>query len=428
MALAPIEQALAAIARGGFAVVVDDENRENEGDLIMAADRVTPEAIAFLVRHTSGVICASLTGERLDALDLPQMVERNGESMRTAFTVSVDASTGVSTGISAADRALTIRRLADPAAVAGDFVRPGHIFPLRARPGGVLTRPGHTEAAVDLARLAGCAPAGILCEIVNDDGTMARLPDLTVFAERHGLPLVSIADLIAHRRRTEILVRRVSTARLPTRHGDLTAHVYESLLDGVEHMAVTLGHPERDAAPLVRLHSECLTGDVFGSARCDCGDQLDKALAAIAREGSGAVVYLRGHEGRGIGLGRKLAAYALQDRGRDTVQANQDLGLPVDGRDYLAGAHILRDLGIGRVRLMTNNPAKPAALADLGLAVERVALPPAVTPFNRRYLTAKRDVLGHAIEVTGAVAGEVTGPAEAKPAAVHRTTGRIAAA
>jgi len=420
MALAPIEQALSAIARGGFAVVVDDETRENEGDLIMAADRVTPEAIAFLVRHTSGVVCASLTGERLDALDLPQMVERNGESMRTAFTVSVDARAGVSTGISAADRALTIRLLADPAAVAGDFVRPGHIFPLRARSGGVLARPGHTEAAVDLARLAGCAPAGILCEIVNDDGTMARLPQLTVFAGRHGLPLVSIADLIAYRRRTETLVRRVSTARLPTRHGDFTAHVYESLLDGVEHMALTLGRPEQDAAPLVRVHSECLTGDVFGSARCDCGDQLDKALAAIAREGSGAVVYLRGHEGRGIGLGRKLAAYALQDQGRDTVQANQDLGLPVDGRDYLAGAHILRDLGIGRVRLMTNNPAKPAALADLGLAVEPVALPPAVTPFNRRYLTAKRDVLGHAIEVKE--------PADAKPAAVYRTTGRIAAA
>lgn len=398
MALAPIEEAISAIAQGRFAVVVDDEDRENEGDLIMAADRVTPEAIAFMVRHTSGVICASLTGDRLDALALPQMVARNAESMRTAFTVSVDARAGVSTGISAADRSATIRKLADPAAVADDFVRPGHIFPLRCVPGGVLARPGHTEAAVDLARLAGRAPAGILCEIVNDDGTMARLPQLAAFAERHGLPLVSIADLIAHRRRTDMLVRRVSSARLPTRYGDFTAHVYASALDGVEHMALTLGRPERERAPLVRLHSECLTGDVFGSLRCDCGDQLDRSLARIAREGAGAVVYMRGHEGRGIGLGRKLEAYALQEQGRDTVQANRDLGLPVDGRDYLAGVHILRDLGIHRLRLLTNNPDKQRSLQDLGLTVfERVPLPAEPNPHNRTYLATKRDALGHAI-------------------------------
>lgn len=419
MAFAPIEPALKTIAQGGFVVVVDDENRENEGDLILAADCATPEALAFMVRHTSGVVCAALTGERLDALDLPQMTARNGESMRTAFTVTVDARNGVSTGISAADRALTIRKLADPAATAGDFVRPGHIFPLRARNGGVLVRPGHTEAAVDLARSAGRAPAGILCEIVNDDGSMARLPQLAAFAERHGLPLISIADLAAYRRRAEILVRRVSSARLPTRHGDFTAHVYKSLIDGTEHMALTLGRPERAVAPLVRLHSECLSGDVFGSVRCDCGAQLDQALARIAAEGAGVLVYLRDHEGRGIGLSAKIAAYALQDAGRDTVQANRDLGLPVDGRDYLAGGHILRDLGIDRVRLLTNNPAKLTALATLGVSAERAPLPTVPTPHNRRYLATKRDVLGHDINLDRR---EELAPRSSNPAGPARLT------
>lgn len=425
MAFGHIELALKTIARGGFVVVVDDENRENEGDLILAADCATPEALAFMVRYTSGVVCAALTGERLDRLDLPQMTARNGEAMRTAFTVTVDARDGVSTGISAADRALTIRKLADPAAAADDFVRPGHIFPLRARDGGVLVRPGHTEAAVDLARLAGRGPAGILCEIVNDDGSMARLPQLTAFAERHGLPLISIADLVACRRRSEILVRRVSSARLPTRHGDFIAHVYKSLIDGTEHVALTLGRPERAAAPLVRLHSECLSGDVFGSARCDCGAQLDQALARIAAEGTGVLVYLRDHEGRGIGLSAKIAAYALQDAGRDTVQANRDLGLPVDGRDYLAGAHILRDLGVDRVRLLTNNPAKLTALAALGVSADRTPLPTPPTPHNRRYLTTKRDALGHDIDLDwreGLDAGPVF---PANPPRPDRQNGRL---
>lgn len=400
MSLNSIEDALSAIAAGKFAVVVDDENRENEGDLIMAADLASPEAIAFMVRHTSGVICAALTGDALDRLRLPLMVADNRESMRTAYTITVDAAAGISTGISAADRAHTIRLLADPASGPADFNRPGHIFPLRYAEGGVLRRPGHTEAAVDLARLAGRASAGILAEIVNDDGSMARLPQLIDFARRHHLAVISIADLIAHRLRHDGPVARVASARLPTRHGTFTTHAYRCTLTGVEHLALTMGDPTAEPAPLVRVHSECLTGDALGSRRCDCGDQLNLALATIAQRGRGIVVYLRDQEGRGIGLANKIRAYGLQDGGADTVDANLRLDLPADDRDYTIAAHILRDLGISALRLITNNPAKRAALEAAGLTVtERVAQPTAIHADNRAYLTTKQERLGHLLLV-----------------------------
>jgi 3,4-dihydroxy 2-butanone 4-phosphate synthase/GTP cyclohydrolase II len=405
MALTNIEDALRAIARGSMAAVVDDEDRENEGDLIMAAELATPEALAFMVRHTSGVICVALPAERLAALQLPLMVADNADAMKTAFTITTDYRHGTSTGISAHDRALTIRALVDPAAAAQDFSRPGHIFPLRAAARGVLQRPGPTEAAVDLARLAGLRPGGVLCELVNEDGTMSRRPQLEQFAARHGLPLISIADLIAYRKRTEQLVRRVSTARIPTRHGEFIAHSYETDIDGNEHVALVMGEPDKRGDVLVRLHSECLTGDVFGSLRCDCGAQLDNALARIAREGCGVVVYLRGHEGRGIGLARKLCAYALQDRGRDTVQANLELGLAVDARDYSAGAQILLDLGVASMRLMSNNPSKFSAIASHGLIIsKRVPLLTEPTAENRRYLDTKQAKLGHLLELHQAAA------------------------
>lgn len=400
MAFATIEEALAAIARGEFVVVVDDEGRENEGDLIMAAEKVTPEAIAFMVRHTSGVICTALPGERLDALRLPLMVAENQESLRTAFTISVDLRLGTTTGISAADRAATVRALVDPAITADDLNRPGHIFPLRAVEGGVLRRPGHTEATVDLARLAGLKPGGILCEIVKDDGSMARLPDLRRFADDHGLKLISIADLIDWRKRKEPLVRQLSRARLPTRHGEFTAIAYESLLDGLHHIALVRGDVMGRQDVLVRVHSECLTGDIFGSTRCDCGAQLDLALQRISQAGSGVVVYLRGHEGRGIGLGHKLSAYALQDRGRDTVEANLDLGLPADARDYTIGAQILSDLGITTMKLLTNNPAKFDGIADFGLHIsQRVPLVTEPVAENLSYLRTKQERMGHLLDL-----------------------------
>jgi 3,4-dihydroxy 2-butanone 4-phosphate synthase/GTP cyclohydrolase II len=400
MAFRPIEEAIDAVARGEMVVVVDDADRENEGDLIMAAEMVTPEALGFMVRHTSGVICAPIEGSRLDELQLPQMVADNTEGHRTAFTVSVDAKGGTTTGISAADRCTTIRALIDRATGAEDLARPGHIFPLRYRDGGVLKRAGHTEAAVDLARLAGLTPAGVLAEIVNDDGTMARLPDLDRFASRHGLVLVSIADLIRYRRQREKLVRRVSEARIPTRHGDFTAYVFESLLDGAEHLAFVRGDVAGQPEVLVRVHSECLTGDVFGSMRCDCGFQLELALARIAAEGQGVLVYLRGHEGRGIGLGHKLRAYRLQDEGRDTVEANLELGFPIDSREYGIGSQILVDLGVSTMRLMTNNPAKYGGIEGYGLQiVERVPLATEPNDENIAYLRTKQQKLGHLLDI-----------------------------
>jgi 3,4-dihydroxy 2-butanone 4-phosphate synthase/GTP cyclohydrolase II len=396
---ASIEDAVAAMARGEIIVVVDDEDRENEGDLIMAAEAATPEAITFFVRHTSGVICAPLTGERLDELDIPLMVRDNTESHRTAFTYSVDYVHGTSTGISAADRSATIRALIDPATKPVDLARPGHIFPLRYSEGGVLKRAGHTEAAVDLARLAGMDPAGVLCEIVNDDGTMARVPDLIEFCKEHGLLMVTIAQLIKYRRQNEKLVRRIAEARIPTPWGDFTSYVYESVLDGEQHVAMVRGAVQGERDVLVRVHSECLTGDVFHSLRCDCGVQLDAAMQAIDAEGLGVLVYLRGHEGRGIGIGHKIRAYNLQEQGHDTVDANVELGLPVDSREYGIGAQILNDLGITTMRLMTNNPSKYGGLEGFGLEIsERVSLESAPNPENIDYLRTKRERMGHLLE------------------------------
>jgi 3,4-dihydroxy 2-butanone 4-phosphate synthase / GTP cyclohydrolase II len=397
---APIEEAVAAFAAGKIVVVVDDASRENEGDLVIAAEAATAENIAFFLNHTSGVICMPMLGERLDELDLPPMVLDNTESNRTAFTVSVDGRHGVTTGISAADRAATIAALIDPATRPGDLARPGHVFPLRFREGGVLNRAGHTEATVDLARLAGMYPAGVLCEVVSEDKqSMARLPELEQLAEKHGLPLISIADLIRFRRQREKLVRRVTDARMPTDFGEFTCYVYESLLDGEQHVAMVKGAVQGEDNVLVRVHSECLTGDALGSMRCDCGVQLQMALQAIAAEGMGVVVYLRGHEGRGIGLAHKLRAYTLQDQGRDTVDANLDLGLPVDTRKYGTGAQILVDLGITTMRLLTNNPAKFGGLDGYGLEiVERVPLQSVPNAENIRYLRTKQQRLGHLLE------------------------------
>jgi 3,4-dihydroxy 2-butanone 4-phosphate synthase/GTP cyclohydrolase II len=353
-----------------------------------------------MIRHTSGVICQPLEGDRCDELSLPLMVQNNTEMQRTAFTVSVDARSGTTTGISAADRAATVHALIDRDSRPDDLARPGHIFPLRYREGGVLKRAGHTEAAVDLARLAGLYPSGVLAEVTNDDGTMARLPELERFSAEHGLQLISIADLIRYRRHREKLVRRVSEARIPTRHGDFTAYVFESLLDGTEHLAFVRGEIAGTDDVLVRVHSECLTGDVFGSMRCDCGVQLDSALAQVAAAGRGVVVYLRGHEGRGIGLGHKLRAYSLQDEGRDTVEANVELGFPVDSREYGIGSQILVDLGVTTMRLMTNNPAKYGGLEGYGLEiVERVPLHVAPNHENISYLRAKQEKLGHLLDL-----------------------------
>jgi 3,4-dihydroxy 2-butanone 4-phosphate synthase / GTP cyclohydrolase II len=401
-AFASIDRAVADVAAGRPVIVIDDEDRENEGDLIFAAARATPELLAFTVRYTSGYICVPLTGEDCDRLDLPPMYHTNQDKRGTAYTVTVDAREGVSTGISAADRARTIRLLADPDAKSVDFARPGHVVPLRAKEGGVLRRPGHTEAAVDLTRMAGLPPAGVICEIVSakDDGQMARRDELEVFAAEHNLTLITIADLVAYRRRFEKQVERVAEARIPTRHGDFRAIGFDSLLDGLEHVALVRGEIGNGADVLVRMHSECLTGDIFGSLRCDCGTQLDAALAAVAAEGRGVVVYIRGHEGRGIGLMHKLQAYQLQEAGADTVDANLALGMPADARDYGTGAQILVDLGVRSMRLLTNNPTKRAALEGYGLEiVDRVALPVRPNSENLRYLRTKRDRMGH--DLTG---------------------------
>ncbi len=396
---ASIEQAILDTKTGKPVVVVDDEARENEGDLIFAAEMATPQLLAFMVRHTSGFICAPLTEADADRLELPPMYHTNQDRRGTAYTVTVDAREGVSTGISAADRAHTIHLLSDPATSPADLARPGHVVPLRAKKGGVLRRPGHTEAAVDLAELAGLRPAGVLCELVNDDGTMMRLPELMTFAEEHDLTLISIADLIAFRRRTEMQVERLAEARIPTEHGVFRAFGYRATYDGADHIALVYGDLGDGNDVLVRVHSECLTGDVFGSLRCDCGPQLQAALSRVAAEGRGVVLYMRGHEGRGIGLLHKLQAYQLQDQGRDTIDANLDLGLPADARDYGTGAQILVDLGISSMRLLTNNPAKRAGLEGYGLTVVgRVPLPVRPHPENVRYLRTKRDRMGHLLE------------------------------
>ncbi|WP_432152386.1 bifunctional 3,4-dihydroxy-2-butanone-4-phosphate synthase/GTP cyclohydrolase II [Streptomyces sp. bgisy029] len=400
LSLDPVEQAIRDIAAGRPVVVVDDEDRENEGDLVIAAEMATPEIVAFMMSECRGLICAPMESDELERLELPQMVADNTESMQTAFTVSVDASAahGVTTGISAADRATTLRMLAGGVAGPGDFVRPGHIFPLRARSGGVLVRNGHTEAAVDLARLAGLRPAGAIVEIAGEDGTMLRLPELVPFARKHGLTIISIEDLIAYRRSAEPTVRREAQTRLPTQFGDFTAYGYRSTVDGVEHVALVHGDITENGGEdiLVRIHSECLTGDIFQSQRCDCGPQLHASMQRITEEGRGVVVYLRGHEGRGIGLLSKLRAYELQERGVDTLDANLELGLPADARDYAAGAQILKDLGVRSLRLMTNNPEKTDAVLRHGLAVTgREPMPVQAGEHNLRYLRTKRDRMGH---------------------------------
>ena len=394
-----VSDALTAITRGRMVIVVDDEDRENEGDLVMAAEFATAEAIAFVVRYTSGFLCVAMPAERADELGLPPMVPSsdNDEAQRTAFAVSADAKEGVGTGISAADRAHTARLLAAPHATAADLVRPGHVLPLRARAGGVLERAGHTEATVDLCRLAGVTPVGVLCELVDDDGSMARRPALFEFARKHELPIITVRQIAQYRQRVEHGISAVATARLPTRFGMFTAHAYRGRDN--EHLALVLGDPAGAPAPLVRVHSECLTGDVLGSLRCDCGTQLEDGLRAIAAEGNGVLIYLQGHEGRGIGLAAKVAAYALQERGYDTVDANLALGLPADGRDYGDAAAILYDLGVQRVRLLTNNPAKTAALNGAGIEIiEQVPLPATVTSDNIAYLQTKNERMGHRIE------------------------------
>lgn len=402
LVLDPVERAIADIALGRAVIVVDDEDRENEGDIVFAASAATPELMAFTVRYSSGVICAPMTGEELDRLKLPPMTQVNEDRKGTAYTVSVDAREGVDTGISAADRARTVRLLSSSGTQPGDLTRPGHVFPLRAVEGGVLVRPGHTEAAVDLARLAGLPPAGAIAEVVNDDGSMARLPELVAFAREHGLAIISIEDLIAYRRRTELHVDRAAVTALPTAYGEFTAVGYRGTIDGVEHLALVAGGLDAqgrlpdDEDVLVRVHSECLTGDVFGSLRCDCGPQLQASLQRVAAAGRGVVLYLRGHEGRGIGLAHKLRAYELQERGRDTVDANLDLGLPADARDYSIAAQMLVDLGVRSLTLLTNNPQKLTALTEHGLKVKgREAVEIAPGEHNLRYLRTKRDRMGH---------------------------------
>jgi 3,4-dihydroxy 2-butanone 4-phosphate synthase/GTP cyclohydrolase II len=404
--LATVDRALEELRAGRPVLVVDDEHRENEGDVVLAAQYASDQWLAWTVRHTSGLICAPMPAEVADRLQLPPMVRDNQDPRGTAYTVSVDARHGVSTGISAADRALTARVLADPATLPVDLIRPGHVLPLRARAGGVLERPGHTEAAVDLCRLAGLAPVGLIAEVVRDDGAMMRLPELLELGAEHGLATISIADLALWRLVHDVVpitraaaagssrVRRVATTTLPTVHGDFVAHGYRDLRTGAEHLALVSGDPNRPSA-VVRMHSECLTGDVLGSLRCDCGPQLSQSLALVAERG-GVVLYLRGHEGRGVGLLAKLEAYALQDLGRDTVDANLELGLPADAREYGAGAAMLDDLGVGEVRLLTNNPAKVDGLLAHGVDVEsRLPLQVAVSAHNRDYLATKRDRMGH---------------------------------
>jgi 3,4-dihydroxy 2-butanone 4-phosphate synthase / GTP cyclohydrolase II len=392
---APIEDAVDAIRDGRMVIVIDDEDRENEGDLTIAAEKITPDAINFMATHGRGLICMPMTAERLEQLDLPLMVPQNTARFETAFTVSIEAKASTSTGISAADRAATVRAAIDPKTQPADLARPGHMFPLRAQPGGVLVRAGQTEAAVDLARIAGLSPAGVICEIMNRDGSMARVPDLMKFAKRHKLLVITIADLIRYRMRTEGLVRRVATASLPTLHGAFTLAAYQSVIDGETHIALVRGEVGDGERVMVRVHSKCLTGDVFHSLRCDCGSQLDGAIEQIAKEGRGVLLYLN-QEGRGIGLANKIRAYELQDQGFDTVEANERLGFQADQRDYGIGAQILRDLGVRTMRLLTNNPRKFVGLEGYGLAVaETLPLEIAAQEHTQRYLKTKKDKLGH---------------------------------
>jgi len=407
-----IEEAIDAIRDGEIIVVVDDADRENEGDMILAAEKTTPEKINFLARFARGLICAPITQERADDLELVPMAPENTCRLGTAFTVSVDLAGGTTTGISAHDRAATVRALVDPNARPGDFMRPGHIFPLIAKEGGVLRRAGHTEASVDLARLAGLEPAGVLCEVLDDDGSMARLPRLIEIAQQYHLKIMTIADLIAYRRRTEKLVEKLREIRFPSEFGDFRLHLYRGMTSGCNHIALTRGEIRPDRAVLVRVHSQCFTGDVLGSLRCDCGPQLHRALSMIDEEGCGVLLYMN-QEGRGIGLENKIHAYALQDQGRDTVEANEDLGFPPDLRDYGVGAHILTDLGVGKMRLLTNNPRKVVGLAAHGLdIVDRVPIEIEANDVNRRYLTVKRDKLGHLL--TQVLASPAPGPGGVK--------------
>jgi len=399
MGLSTIPEAIEDIRAGKFVIIVDDEDRENEGDLSMAAEKVTPEAINFMTKHARGLICMPVTGKRLDELDIPMMVQNNTCKYGTAFTVSVEAKHRVSTGISAADRAETVKAIVDPATKPEDLAQPGHTFPLRARDGGVLVRAGQTEAIVDLARLAGFYPAGVVCEIMNDDGTMARMPQLEVIADKFELKIVSVADLIAYRRRHEKLVHHVAEAMLPTKYGEFTAIAYKSDIDPDEHIALVMGDLTADESVLVRVHSECLTGDTFGSLRCDCGEQLQMAMQMIAEEGRGVIVYMR-QEGRGIGFHNKIKAYALQDKGLDTVEANEALGFPADRRDYGIGMQILVDLELKNIRLLTNNPKKWAGLEGYGLkVVETVPIICPPNPHNLHYLETKQRKMGHLLEL-----------------------------